>query len=150
MARAGEAPEVVLEATYGWYWAADTVAELGARVHLAHPLVKAFSYRRVKMTGATRRIWRICCAGGQQLLARVELPPACRARISSALRVLECLDFEVEVFTNLITGRGRGHRGYTAIQVIPGVGAILGAVFVAEIGDVHRVHRAAQLASWAG
>ena len=49
MARAGEAPEVVLEATYGWYWAADTLAELGAQVHLAHPLgVKAFSYRRVK------------------------------------------------------------------------------------------------------
>jgi transposase len=39
MARAGEAPEVVLEATYGWYWAADTLDELGASVHLAHPLV---------------------------------------------------------------------------------------------------------------
>ena len=49
MARAGEAPEVVLEACYGWYWAADTLAELGATVHLAHPLgVKMFSYRRVK------------------------------------------------------------------------------------------------------
>jgi hypothetical protein len=49
MARAGEAPEVVLEATYGWYWAADTLAGLGAHVHLAHPLgVKMFSYRRVK------------------------------------------------------------------------------------------------------
>ena len=49
MARAGEAPEVVLEATYGWYWAADLLAELGAEVHLAHPLgVKGFAYRRVK------------------------------------------------------------------------------------------------------
>src|SRR3954449_5703623 len=49
MERAGEAPEVVLEATYGWYWAADPLAELGAHVHLAHPLgVKMFSYRRVK------------------------------------------------------------------------------------------------------
>jgi transposase len=49
MARAGQAPEVVLEATYGWYWAADALAELGASVHLAHPLgVKAFEYRRVK------------------------------------------------------------------------------------------------------
>jgi transposase len=49
MARAGEHPEVVLEATYGWYWAADTLAELGASVHLAHPLgVKMFAYRRVK------------------------------------------------------------------------------------------------------
>ena len=38
MARAGESPEVVLEAMYGWYRAADTLAELGANVHLAHPL----------------------------------------------------------------------------------------------------------------
>ena len=30
MARAGESPEVVLEATYGWYWAADALSELGA------------------------------------------------------------------------------------------------------------------------
>src|SRR4051812_15644810 len=49
MARAGEHPEVVLEATYGWYWAADALAAAGAHVHLAHPLgVKAFEYRRVK------------------------------------------------------------------------------------------------------
>jgi transposase len=88
--------------------------------------------------------------GGQQLLQRVELPPAFRARIGSATRVLECLDFEIEVFTNLVTGRLRGHRGYTAIQVIPGVGAILGAVFVAEIGNVHRFRRPSQLSSWAG
>jgi len=47
--RAGEDPEVVLEATYGWYWAVDALQAAGARVHLAHPLgVKAFEYRRVK------------------------------------------------------------------------------------------------------
>src|SRR5216117_2298971 len=49
IARAGKAPRVVLEATFGWYWAADTLAAAGAEVHLAHPLgVKAFTYRRVK------------------------------------------------------------------------------------------------------
>jgi transposase len=49
IARAGKNPQVVLEATYGWYWAADTLAAAGAEVHLAHPLgVKAFTYRRVK------------------------------------------------------------------------------------------------------
>lgn len=47
--RAGQHPRVVVEATYGWYWAADVLAAAGAEVHLAHPLgVKAFSYRRVK------------------------------------------------------------------------------------------------------
>src|SRR5262249_51493384 len=49
IARAGERPQVVLEATYGWYWAADALAAAGAKVHLAHPLgVKAFTCRRVK------------------------------------------------------------------------------------------------------
>jgi hypothetical protein len=38
MERAGDSPEVVLEATYGWYWAVDVRQELGATVHLAHPL----------------------------------------------------------------------------------------------------------------
>ncbi len=49
IARGGEDPEVVLEATYGWYWAVDALQAAGANVHLAHPLgVKAFEYRRVK------------------------------------------------------------------------------------------------------
>ena len=47
MARAGEHPETVLEATYGWYWAVDALQAGGAQVHLAHPLgVKMFSLRR--------------------------------------------------------------------------------------------------------
>ncbi len=46
---AGPDPEVVLEATWGWYWAADVISEAGGRVHLAHPLgIKGFENRRVK------------------------------------------------------------------------------------------------------
>lgn len=46
---AGPEPEVVLEATWGWYWAADVIAEAGGRVHLAHPLgIAGFENRRVK------------------------------------------------------------------------------------------------------
>src|SRR5438445_3922155 len=49
IARAGENPKVVLEATYGWYWAADTLAAAGAEVHLAHPLgATASGYQRVQ------------------------------------------------------------------------------------------------------
>ncbi len=49
IARAGKNPRVVIEATYGWYWAVDVLEAAGAEVHLAHPLgVKAFSCRRVK------------------------------------------------------------------------------------------------------
>lgn len=49
IAKAGPAPEVVLEATDGWYWAVDALQRVDASVHLAHPLgVKGFAYRRVK------------------------------------------------------------------------------------------------------
>src|SRR2546421_2458436 len=48
VAAAGPEPEVVLEATFGWYWAADVLEEMGARVHLAHPLGNNWGNRRVK------------------------------------------------------------------------------------------------------
>jgi transposase len=208
MARAGEAPEVVLEATYGWYWAADTLAELGATVHLAHPLgVKMFSYRRVKndeldagdlgdllrmgrlpeawiAPPATRELrgWvrhraklvglrsSLKCQvhavlagagvqvpmsdlfgpGGQQLLAATRLAVESRSRVDSLLRLITALDFEIDTFGRLVTGRLRTDPGYTAIQAIPGVGPLLAAVFVAEIGDITRFSRPQQLASWAG
>jgi transposase len=208
MARAGECPEVVLEATYGWYWAADTLAELGATVHLAHPLgVKMFSLRRVKnderdaadladllrmgrlpeawiAPPATRELrgWvrhraklvglrsNLKCqvhgvlagagvpvamsdlfgVGGRELLSKARLAPESRARVDSAMRLIEGLDFEVDLFAKLVAGRLREHPGYRAIQAIPGVGPVLAAVFVAEIGDITRFDRPAQLASWAG
>ncbi len=208
MARAGEAPEVVLEACYGWYWAADTLAELGASVHLAHPLgVKAFSYRRVKndqrdaadladllrmgrlpeawiAPPATRELrgWvrhraklvglrsSLKCQihgvlagagvhvpmsdlfgiGGLKLLAGTRLSVESRSRVDSAMRVIDALDFEIELFTKLVAGRLRADPGYRAIQQIPGVGPVLAAVFVAEIGDIGRFAKPQQLASWAG
>ena len=63
IARAGQHPRVVVEATYGWYWAVDVLEELGAEMHLAHPLgVKAFTCRRVKNDlSATPRTWPTCC-----------------------------------------------------------------------------------------
>src|SRR5918911_2162842 len=52
ISKAGEHPQVVLEATYGWYWAVDVLHDAGAEGHLAHPLgVKGFAYRRGKNGG---------------------------------------------------------------------------------------------------
>jgi transposase len=208
LARAGESPEVVLEATYGWYWAVDVLAEVGASVHLAHPLgVKAFEYRRVKnderdaadladllrmgrlpeawiAPPATRELGEVvrhraklvglrahCKAEvhavlakcgirvvmsdlfgleGNALLDSVALPGPYRARVDSLRRLIEHLEFEIEVFTKLSRGRLARDPGYLAIQAIPGIGGVLAAVFVAEIGDVTRFPGPSQLASWAG
>ena len=43
-----------------------------------------------------------------------------------------------------------GDRGYQVIQALPGIGPVLAAVIVAEIGEISRFNTAAQLASWAG
>ena len=112
--------------------------------------VKCQVYAVLAACGVHVAVTDLFGVSGQGLLERVELAPAFRARVNSARRLIESLDFEIELFTNLAGGRLRGHPGYTAIQAISGVGPILAAVFVAEIGDVDRFGRAAQLASWAG
>jgi transposase len=45
---AGPQPEVVIEATFGWYWVVDLLQELGATVHLANPNALNWGERRVK------------------------------------------------------------------------------------------------------
>jgi transposase len=48
VAEAGPDPEVVVEATYGWYWVVDLLQANGARVHLANPQGLNWGQRRVK------------------------------------------------------------------------------------------------------
>ncbi|MFD1534841.1 IS110 family transposase [Pseudonocardia aurantiaca] len=88
--------------------------------------------------------------GGQQLLTRTRLVVESRSRVDSLLQMITALDFEIDTFARLLGGRLRTNPGYTAIQAIPGVGPLLAAVFVAEIGDITRFTRPQQLASWAG
>jgi transposase len=42
------------------------------------------------------------------------------------------------------------HDGHHAIQALPGIGPVLAAVLVAEIGDITRFPDPARLCSWAG
>lgn len=206
--RAGPYPEVVLEATYGWYWAVDVLQAAGARVHLAHPLgVKGFAYRRVKnderdaadladllrmgrlpeawvapppvrelrelvryraklvalRSGLKAQVHAVLAKEGVAvgvsdlfgktglaLLHEVRLAPAYRMRVDSLLGLIDAFDAEVEMLRRTVADQLDGHRGYHAIQAIPGVGPVIAAVFVAEIGDVSRFSRPPALCSWAG
>jgi transposase len=208
MAKAGEHPQVVLEATYGWYWAVDVLTDAGAQVHLAHPLgVKAFTYRRVKndvrdaadladllrmgrlpeayvAPPAVRELrelvrhraklvaWRsglkasvhavlakqgvhlavsdLFGVGGRQLLAAAPLDSAYRLRVNALVRLIDALEFEIDAVGGPLRAGLAGHAGYQAVQALPGVGPVLAAVFVAEVGEVGRFAGPGQLASWAG
>jgi transposase len=78
------------------------------------------------------------------------MPAPYKERIASLRRFIEGFDAEIDLFTNLAQRRLTHDAGYTAIQQIPGIGPVLAAVFVAEIGDVHRFAGPAQLTCWAG
>jgi len=88
--------------------------------------------------------------GGRRLLDDVDLSGAYRLRVESLLGLIDAFDVEVESFAGLVAETLEGDVGYHAVQAIPGVGPVLAAVFVAEIGDVTRFGGAAQLCSWSG
>jgi transposase len=207
LAKAGEHPEVILEATYGWYWAADVIAECGGRVHLAHPLGNNWGHRRVKnderdatdlvdllrmgrlaeafvappaqrelrelvryrgklvhlrsnlkaqvhavlaKEGVTVPMSDLFGIAGQHLLDTVPLAEAYRIRVGSLRELISHVDGEIDKVEHQIAPFFAGDLGFDAIQAIPGVGPVLAAVFVAEIGDVSRFTAARHLCSWAG
>ena len=87
---------------------------------------------------------------GTALLNDLELADAYAIRVDSLRQLLKDVDREVSLIERHTARALAGHEGFRAIQAIPGVGPILGAVFVAEVGDVGRFSRPEQLCSWAG
>ena len=207
LAKAGEHPEVIVEATYGWYWAADVIQECGGNVHLAHPLGNNWGNRRVKnderdatdlvdlfrmgrlaegwvappalrelreliryraklvhlrsnlkaqvhavlaKEGVVVPMTDLFGVGGQRLLDEVKLGRAYRIRVESLRDLIKLCDREIAILEKETAPFFAGDLGYHAVQAIPGVGPVLAAVFVAEIGDISRFTSARHLCSWAG
>jgi transposase len=208
LARCGQRPLVVLEATYGWYRAAGVLAEAGAEVHLAHPLgVKAFSCRRVKnderdasdladllRMGRLPEAWiapaevralreviryrhklvqqRTSCKdqvhavlaelgvpvthsdvfgrGGGLWLDQLVLPEPYAAKVASLRALIGVPDSEIARLGQQAAGMLAADPGYAAVRELDGIGPVLAAVIIAEIGDVTRFRKPGQLCSWAG
>jgi transposase len=87
---------------------------------------------------------------GSRLLDELHLGRAYGLRVASLRTLLAVYDQEITMLGREIASALAGDVGYLAIQTIPGVGSVLAAVFVAEIGDIHRFAGAPQLCSWAG
>jgi transposase len=66
------------------------------------------------------------------------------------LRLIDAMDFEIDIVTRLTTANLAHHPGFRAIQAIDGVGPVLATVFIAEIGGVTRFPGPEQMCSWAG
>jgi hypothetical protein len=75
---------------------------------------------------------------GTAVLDRLDLPAPYAARVASLRRVIDLLEFDIGIFAGPTRTQLAADPGYTAVQQIPRIGPILGAVFVAEIGDIGR------------
>lgn len=199
--------DVIVEATYGWYWAVDLLQDLGYRVHLSNPHGNDWGNRRVKnderdardladllrlgrlaeawiappktrelremvrfrlklsqlRTGIKAQAHAVMAkngvlparndmwgpSGAAQLDA-LRLPDAYTNRLAVLRDLVDVYTHEIEVLDRDIYLTLRDDAGYNAVQAIYGVGEVLGAVFVAEIGDVSRFASPKALCSWAG
>jgi transposase len=88
--------------------------------------------------------------GGTRYLDELELPHAYAMKIISLRHLVEVFDREVAMAEAETRRRLADDPGYRAIQVVSGVGPILAAIFVAEIGDIGRFAGPEHLCSWAG
>ena len=88
--------------------------------------------------------------GGTAQLDALDLPLGYSCRLESLRDLIVDYDREVLALDRRIAAQLANHAGYRAIQALDGVGPVLGAVFVAEIGDVTRFPTPDRLCSWAG
>ena len=88
--------------------------------------------------------------GGQALLDHVRLADAYRIRVESLRDLIELADHEIAMLEQELAPYFADDLGFLAVQAIPGVGPVLAAIFVAEIGNITRFKSARHLYSWAG
>jgi transposase len=84
------------------------------------------------------------------LLDALALPGTYAARLASQRRLMLVLADEIAATEVELHRRLRGHPGYRNLLTVKGIGPVLAAVFVAEIGDVTRFPSAGALCCWAG
>jgi transposase len=87
---------------------------------------------------------------GSAWLDALRLPQPYAGKVTSLRCLAGELSAEIAMLSVVIADLLAGDRGYQVIQQLPGIGPVLAAVIVAEIGDVTRFQNAGQLCSWAG
>ena len=89
-------------------------------------------------------------ASGQEQLDLVELPECAASRLESRRRLMMLLDNEIDSLDVELDRRLKNHVGYRNLLKVKGIGPVLAAIFVVEIGDITRFKTPEQLTCWAG
>ena len=87
---------------------------------------------------------------GSAWLDGLVLPAPYAGKVASLRALIGVLDGEIARLEQQAAGMLDGDKGYAAVRELPGIGPVLAAVIVAEIGDITRFGKPGQLCSWAG
>jgi transposase len=77
-------------------------------------------------------------AAGSAWLDSLRLPQPHAGKVTSLRQLAGALSTEITMIGGVIADLLAGDRGYRVIRQLPGIGPVLAAVIIAEIGDVTR------------
>ena len=100
--------------------------------------------------GVTVSCTDIFGAWGSTWLDELALPQPYAGKVASLRKLAAELTAEITLLGKVIADLLEHHQAYHALQQLPGIGEVLAAVIVAEIGDISRFHHPGQLCAWAG
>jgi hypothetical protein len=88
--------------------------------------------------------------GGRKELDELILSDSYLVRLESLRDLIELYDREVAILDRKIHGQLKDDPRYRVIQQLNGIGPVIAAILLAEIGDVSRFRSPEALCSWAG
>src|SRR4051812_2953410 len=87
---------------------------------------------------------------GRQWLAELELPIEERETLDSGLRQIDFLDAEIALVDRVIAHDALNWPEARRLMTVPGVNLIVGATFLAAVGDIHRFPDRRKLVAYLG
>jgi transposase len=132
------------------------IRELREITRYRHQLVKARTSYKDQVHGVLAKLGvpvshsDIFGVHGQAWLDELPMPQPYAGKVASLRQLAGELSAEIALLDAVLADLLAGHEGYAAIRALPGIGPVLAAVIVAEIGDIRRFPGPGQLASWAG
>lgn len=101
-------------------------------------------------TGRERAVTDLFGKGGRSWLAALSLEAIDRTMLEQKLTAIDVLTGLIKQADQNIRDYFRPHPAFALLQTIPGVGPLTAAIFIAELGDIHRFPSAKQVVSYAG